>query len=1133
MDTQTSTATQQPASLSDVLLAYFQDVEAGRKPDREELLARHPHLADDLAALFDAQERLYTLLGPMCLTLPARPEASAVPPDSFGDYQIEGELGKGAMGVVYKARQVQLDRVVALKMIRSAGLADAEERARFKAEARAVARLQHPNIVQVFEVGEHEGMPFLALEFVPGGNLADQTRGVPWEARRVAALVEKLARAVCHAHEKGIVHRDLKPGNVLLTATGEPKVADFGLAKRIDTDSDLSRTGAILGTPGYMAPEQAAGKAKEVGPLADVWALGAILYELLTGRPPFRGPTVPDTLVMVRLDEPVPPSRLVGRLPRDLETICLKCLHKEPARRYATAADLADDLRRFTAGEPIHARPASAWERGWRWAKRRPAAAAVAAVSVAAAGLLVGTLLVSNRRITDAFETTRGEQRKTALALQRETEALEAKTAALNAVQAEKQQTQQALERERLTSYVHRISLAHREWLASNVGRAEQILGECPADLRNWEWHYLRRLCHAEQLAFRGHAGEVTAVAFSPDGSHVASTSWKEAKVWDAANGKEILTLPGQAGWGTGVAFSRDGKRLATAGFRTVKVWDAVSGKELLSIRAHDYLVTGVAFSPDGRRLATASGTPVGGGRREGGEVKVWDAHTGKELLWFADLPDRANAVAFSPDGKYLATGTGTLYHLAPSRPGEVRVWDAATGDRVLTLTGHTFWVTAVAFSPDSTRLASGGADRAVRIWEVPTGREVLTIRGHTGWVRGVTFSPQGDRLASAGDDQVVRIWDAATGQETLVLRGHTHPVRAVAFCPGGRRLVSAGGDSLKAGEVRVWDLTADQSARTFHDHTAPVTSVAFSPDGKFLASASNGMSSARPGETKIREVATGREQLTLKARMFGFSAVAFSPDGASVATAGDEGVKLWDARTGNQLRLLRAFTHPMHGLAFSPEGKRVAAVGVSGVTVWDAATGQELHHFRGHTINAYGVAFSPDGKRLATSSWGGYLCREVNGVKKTEKMPNEVKVWDTETGKELATLSGGGLGVVFSPDGKLVASGSQEGPVTIWDADAGMVLLTLCGHAGAVPVVAFSRDSRRLATGSADHTVKVWDTLIGQEVLTLRGHDEPVASVAFSPDGRYLASASALAGEPGQVKVWDAGELASLPNKP
>jgi WD40 repeat protein/serine/threonine protein kinase len=1093
----------------------------------------------------------------------------------IGAYKLLQKIGEGGFGVVFMAEQQQpIRRMVALKILKP-GLDTAQVIARFESERQALALMNHPHIANVLDAGATaSGRPYFVMELVKGVPITQfcDKNHLPPEIR--LKLFIDVCHAIEHAHHKGVIHRDIKPSNVMVTLhDGVPvvKVIDFGVAKatvqKLTEKTLFTAYGEMVGTPAYMSPEQAEMSGLDIDTRSDIFSLGVLLYELLTGTTPLeskrlRAAGYAEMQRLIREEEPARPStrlsslgdsatvmagnrgldvkRLVQLLTGDLDWVVMKALEKDRNRRYGTPGSFAEDIERYLRREPILARPPTTAYKLKKFAQRNRAAVLTAAA--VAAALLAGTAVatwqaVRARRAEVEMLAVAEEEKRSKEAAQEErnkaTEAQKRTAAALKREEEERKKANEArnqmaasLEREQLTSYVHRIALAHREWLANNVGRAEQILGDCPADLRNWEWHYVKRLCHAEQLIFRGHAGEVTAVAFSADGSRVASTSWKEAKVWNAATGKEILELSGQAGWSTAVAFSHDGKRLATAGFQTAKVWDAVSGKELLSIRAHDYLVKGVAFSPDGRRLATASGTPSGAGRREGGEVKIWDTDTGKELFRFANLPHWANSVAFSPDGKYLAAATGDLYVVAPSRPGEVRVWDAANGNEVLTLRGHTFWVTSVAFSPDSKRLVSGGADRTVRIWEVPTGRELLNLRGHSGWVRGVSFSPQGDRLASVGDDQVVRVWDAATGQETLVLRGHTHPIRAVAFSPDGRRLASASGDSLKPGEVRVWDLTADHSARTFRDHTAPVTSVAFSPDGKFLASASNGMSSARPGEAKIREVATGLERLALAARMFGFTAVAFSPDGASVATAGDEGVKLWDAQTGNQLRLFKVFAHPMHGMAFSPDGKRVAAVGVSGVMVWDAATGQELHNFRGHTINAYGIAFSPDGKRFATSSWGGYLSREVEGVKKTEKMPNEIKVWDTVTGKELFTLSGGGLGVAFSPDGKLLASGSQEGTVTIWDVGTGNVLLTLSGHAGAVPAVAFSRDSRRLATASADHTVKVWDVRSGHEVLTLRGHEEPVSSVAFSPDGRYVASASTLAGSPGQVKIWDAAVI-------
>jgi tRNA A-37 threonylcarbamoyl transferase component Bud32 len=317
-------------------------------------------------------------------------------PSAVPGYEVLEVLGRGGMGVVSKARQVQLHRVVALKMILAGAHAGEEERARFLAEAEAVARLQHPNVVQIFETGTHDGLPFMALEFVEGGSLANKVQDASLPPREAAALVEQLARGMAEAHSRGVVHRDLKPANVLLAADGTPKITDFGLAKRVDVGEGLTVSGAIMGTPSYMAPEQAAGRSKAVGPAADVYALGAILYRLLAGRPPFPAATTLDTMQQVLTEEPVPPAQLQRGLPRDLETVCLRALEKDPARRYAGAAALAEALQRFLTGEPVHARPVSGWERGWRWVKRRPVAAALVGVSglllLALVGLVVGGL---------------------------------------------------------------------------------------------------------------------------------------------------------------------------------------------------------------------------------------------------------------------------------------------------------------------------------------------------------------------------------------------------------------------------------------------------------------------------------------------------------------------------------------------------------------------------------------------------------------------------------------------------------------------------------------------------------------------------------------------------------------------
>jgi tetratricopeptide (TPR) repeat protein len=370
---------------------------------------------------------------------PSPAAAQGQPSESFPaipGYEIQSLLGRGGMGIVYKARHIGLGRTVAIKMLLAGPHAGGPELARFRAEAEAVARLQHPHVVQVFEVGDHGGQPYFSLEYVDGGHLGQQIGGTPQPPRDAAQLVETLARAVHEAHQRGVVHRDLKPANILLRADGTPKISDFGLAKRLEGESQTV-TGAVMGTPSYMAPEQARGD-KEIGPAADIYALGAILYEALTGRAPFRGETPWDTVAQVIADEPVPPTRLQPKLPRDLETICVKCLQKEPSRRYASAEELADELRRCLEGKPIVARPVRWWEKTWKWARRHPAvAASLAACLLAIAGGLAATTAMwrvaeSRRKTADdaASQAVAAEQlaetrRKAAVAAERQARAAE------------------------------------------------------------------------------------------------------------------------------------------------------------------------------------------------------------------------------------------------------------------------------------------------------------------------------------------------------------------------------------------------------------------------------------------------------------------------------------------------------------------------------------------------------------------------------------------------------------------------------------------------------------------------------------------------------------------------------------
>jgi serine/threonine-protein kinase len=374
------------------------------------------------------------------------PDRAAANLPAIPGYDSLALLGRGGMGVVYKARQRGLTRLVALKMILTGAHAGPQDLARFRREAEAVAHLSHPHIVQIHEIGDQAGLPYFSFEFVQGGSLAQKLAGTPLPARQAAQLLETLAAAVDAAHERGIIHRDLKPANVLLTADGTPKVTDFGLAKRLDAQAALTQSGAIVGTPSYMAPEQAEGKSKEIGPAADIYALGAVLYEVLTGRPPFKAATALETVLQVLNEEPVPPSRLVPKIPRDLETICLKAMAKVPARRYATSRALATDLRRFLKGEPIHARPVGRVERLWRWCQRKPAVAGLAAS--AALFLLAGTAFSSYFAIQARQQAQKADKKAAeALANARQADANAARTQqALEAEAKRRRQTRDALD---------------------------------------------------------------------------------------------------------------------------------------------------------------------------------------------------------------------------------------------------------------------------------------------------------------------------------------------------------------------------------------------------------------------------------------------------------------------------------------------------------------------------------------------------------------------------------------------------------------------------------------------------------------------------------------------------------------
>jgi WD40 repeat protein/serine/threonine protein kinase len=1162
---------------------------------------------------------------PMARFAPNRPGATPALPAVPG-YEVLSEVGRGGMGVIYRARHLKLNRTVALKMISAGGAAGPHALARFRIEAATVARLRHPNIVSVYDVGEVDGQPYMSLEFAEGGSLKDHLNGASMSPTQAAQLLETLARAIDHAHHAGIVHRDLKPANVLLVSGGaakgttgsedstrgkgsedstcgstthhspfttyHPKITDFGLAKLLDGGAELkTQTGEVVGTPSYMAPEQTGRSDVEAGPSCDVYALGAILYEMLTGRPPFNAQTPLQTLLQVAYVEPVSVSRLQPTAPRDLVTITMKCLEKEPQRRYGSALELADDLRRFLDRRPIRARPVSSWEHLRKWARRHPAvallSAAVVLVTVLGVGLAtwqwrdavasaekektarheVERLLCSSEVDVAIALCERGDVGEGMLRLARELK---------NAVRLREADLERVI-RVNLTAWRQEVPLRlayfpNKDWAwdvaLSPDGRTALVGG---SDNMALMWDTLSGRFLGQPMQ---HPGPVWSVAFAPDGCTLLTACSKgdkekmdstggELRLWNARTGEPLgPALPVAAGLQSAsfncdgqrvllrsvlpqpdpnqtaivvqlfelaateagtpalrpshtlpdamanvAQFSPDGKAVLTGGMDgRVRLWNARDGRRIGGVLRLRGAVLAAGFRGDSRTIVTSHAKVIDDKRLQASssELRLWDITTSKALSPAVSLPGMVNALALSPDGSVVLSAATILASESNLDKGEVRLWEAATGDLLYPPLPHPEPVWAVAFSPNGRTFLTGCRDRHARLWLTATGLPMGPPMPHEGNVRSLTFSRDGRLFltGSASDRGRAQLWVApaasAIGMPLLPapVAGSSRPsdmrewYRGVAASPDGKYLISSADRGARP--LRLWDARSRKELGELGPFESWPVGVAISPDSRLVAV------STHSGHVQLASLLTRQTvgpHLNPKATI---TSLTFSPDGRSLLTPLASGtLQRWDVSSGARLG------EPLHpgcqcATAWSPYGDRIIATGPEGVSIWDAPSGKCLaQHQEGDNLTALVIA--PDGLTFAT----GHSNRSV-------------RFWRTDdahlTGRHLPHKDAV-VALAFSSDGRLLVSGSNDLTTRLWDVTTGMPLGPPLLHRKAVTGVCFLSHGRQFVTRSGS-AMQFWEVpaewsgepaQVRQEVEALTGRELDATGMphTLSPEAR------------------------------
>ncbi len=1000
-------------------------------------------------------------------------ETPPAEPMRFGDYLLEREIAHGGMGVVYQGRQAGLGRVVAVKLLLLGRYSSAESVERFKREAQAAAALRHPNIVAIHEVGEYDGQHYFSMEFVDGRSLADLLREGPIEPRRAAEIAQAVAGAIHYAHEQAVLHRDLKPSNVLIDALGRVRVTDFGLAKKLDGSSDLTVTGQMMGTPNYLSPEQAAGRNAELGPASDVYAIGAVLYELLTGRPPFLANSLQDTLLRIRDFEPVNPRALNPAVPRDLETICLKCLRKEPARRYATAQALADDLGRWLQQLPIEARPIRSAERVGLWCRRSPLQALLlAALMLALAGGFAGVL--SQWWRAEKLRKQAEASRATAEAARREAE-----TQAMDV---------------RRRAYASDIQLAQRALAEGNIGRARDLLQrQRPAagevDLRGWEWRYLQQQCRSDALfTLASNQGAIAGLTSSSDGRWLAVVSEGGARLalWDLPARREAATVADGASHIL-AAFSPSAPLMAFAAVREragggseceACLWSPLQ-REAVRCWKLPGTCYGLAFSADGQRLVTT--TP--------GEVSVWGVSNGVLLASHplsGHSKDVTGPFAASRNLQCVAVGINST---------SIKVINPESGKLLATISTNDMAVSGLAISPDNAILAVAyfGADPCVTLYELPGGREMRRLDFDNGYARELAFTDDGRTLLSACSDQAIRRWTLPGFEAAGVLRGHTYEVSCLALLPDGQRLASGSGD----GQVLVWEAAASRNERGRCRLSVPGCLFwRFTPDSQAIILGSRDRQVIRRSGPAFEQSQT---LLDLGTNLY---AALVSDDCRWVAASDTKGkLRLWDL--GNQTLRREVLTGGSNVViwAFADNGNRVLIVDRNDQSLheWDVVSG---------TI----VDPSPNltGWRVHEGFRQGNLCREAG----REVLRRWGKVGPYPTNELTHVFTG-----AFTADERLFASDAGNGRLSVEEVSTGRQIVLMRAVLQGLHSVAFSGDGLLAVGSDRREAVKLWRLDNFQELLTLSAPGAIFGQTHFSPDGNQLGSLD----QEGDLFIWRA----------